>query len=84
MAKRKLEYEIELDLKSEKQFESDLKKEETIQQEVVKESEIVLDDKAVYLVEVIQDSKHLKVGETYKISGNVAKNLLSKNLIKII
>ena len=83
MAKVKQESEIELDLKSETQFKSDIAKEETKEEQAL-ESEIGLDENSVYLVEVIQDSKHLKIGETYKISGNVAKNLLSKNLIKLI
>ncbi len=83
MAKVKQESEIELDLKSETQFKSDIAKEETKEEQAL-ESEIELEDNSVYLVEVIQDSKHLKIGETYKISGNVAKNLLSKNLIKLI
>jgi hypothetical protein len=83
MAKVKQESEIELDLKSETQFKSDIEKDETKEVQSL-ESEIELEDNSVYLVEVIQDSKHLKIGETYKISGNVAKNLLSKNLIKLI
>ncbi len=44
----------------------------------------LLDEEKSYNVEVIENSAHLKIGETYKVSGNIAKNLLKKGLIKLI
>lgn len=63
--------EIELDLVSEQQNEQATEIE-------------LLNEKLVYNVEVIKDSQHLKAGNSYKVSGNVANVLLKKGLIKII
>jgi len=53
-------------------------------EENIEESQLEISEDENYNVEVINSNKHLKVGQTFKVSGNVAKNLLSKNLIKII
>lgn len=44
----------------------------------------LLNDKKTYDIEVIQDSKHLKSGKKYTVSGNVANALLKKGLIKLV
>lgn len=67
------------------------KKEETNQieieeviEEIQEQNQIKIEENSEYKVEVINPNRHLKVGQVFKVSGNVAKNLLSKNLIKIL
>ncbi len=40
-------------------------------------------DESVVNIEVIQDSKYLKVGELHVVSGDIAKNLIKKGIVKI-
>lgn len=68
--------------KEETQLE--LSEENAIQEEIVITPQLELSEELIYNVEVINANKHLKLGQTFKVSGNVAKNLLSKNLIKIL
>jgi len=35
-------------------------------------------------IEIIKDTQHLKVGEIYKESGDIAANLIAKGIAKII
>jgi hypothetical protein len=70
MARPKKETEIELDLVS-------------VQNES-KEAEIDLIDYKEYKIEVINGNRYLKQGDVFTVSGNVARVLLSKNLIKIL
>lgn len=53
-------------------------------EQVEETNQIEIDENLNYNIEVINPNQHLKVGQTFKVSGNVAKNLLSKNLIKIL
>jgi len=54
---------------------------EQVIEEAIAETDL-LDEKETYNIEVIQASKHLKVGDKYPVSGNVANALLKKGLIK--
>ena len=70
MARPRKETEIELDLVS-------------VQNES-KVTEIELIDLKEYRIEVINGNRYLKQGDVFTVSGNVAKILLTKNLIKIL
>lgn len=69
--------EPQIELSEESQIQEEI-------QEVVITPQLELSEELIYNVEVINANKHLKLGQTFRVSGNVAKNLLSKNLIKIL
>lgn len=46
--------------------------------------QVELNPKEVYKIKVIKDSKHLKKGDEYSVSGDVANQLLGKKLIELV
>lgn len=54
------------------------------QSETVEEIDsVLLDEQLQYDIEIISDTKHVKVGEEFKVSGNVANILISKGVAKV-
>ncbi len=55
-----------------------------IKEDVIIEIVQVAEIKGNVSIEIIKDTQHLKVGEIYKESGDIAANLIAKGIAKII